>query len=183
MALARDALRHPRTAACVLVSDDTLPMLSPARIHAEISARPDRIDVGLAKRNPRFLRRYTDWFFMDSPATSARPLAVEECGIECVASLARLGAPVVILPQSLAGHDDFWRAARGITVFCRDAASLDHTRRFPNLVALPADDMAIGLDLSADAYGKNRAVHEDSLRRRFPTVAFVDGTDGGPRHG
>jgi hypothetical protein len=82
VALARDALRHPRTTACVLVSDDTLPLLAPARIHAEISARPDRIDVGLAKRNPPFLRRYTDWFFMDSPATSARPLAIEDRGID-----------------------------------------------------------------------------------------------------
>lgn len=199
-------------------------------------------------------------------------------GIECVASLARLGAPVVILPQSLAGHDDFWRAARGITVFCRDAVSLDHARRFPHLVALPADDMAIGLNLFADpydvvqairaattargeqrvlrafrqdceaagpppadtfdvsalahpqpatattihahacgflsliatyseihtdrlhiaiaggllgiptwlsdnSYGKNRAVHEASLRQRFPTVAFVDVTHGRPPNG
>lgn len=199
-------------------------------------------------------------------------------GIECVASLARLGAPIVVLPQSLAGHDDFWQAARGITVFCRDPVSLHHARRFPHLVALPADDMAIGLDLSADpygtvqairdamaarqeqrvlrafrqdceamgpppadtfdvsalahpqpssvatiqahacgflsliatysaihtdrlhvaiaggllgiptwlsdnSYGKNRAVHEASLQGRFPMVAFVDGTHGGPRNG
>lgn len=44
-ALARDALQHPRTAACVLVSDDTLPLLAPVRIHAKITACPDRLLV------------------------------------------------------------------------------------------------------------------------------------------
>lgn len=79
-------------------------------------------------------------------------------GIACVASLTQLGAPVVVLPQSLAGHEAFWHAAHGITVFCRDAVSLEHARRFPHLVALPADDMAIGLDLAADPFSTVRAI-------------------------
>lgn len=91
-------------------------------------------------------------------------------GIECVASLMRLGAEIVVLPQSLAGHDDFWRMADGITVFCRDAVSLGHGRRFPNLVALPADDMAIGLDLSADPYGTVQAIRAAVAARREERV-------------
>ena len=83
-ALARDALQHSQTAACVLVSDDTLPLLSPGCIHAAITAQPDRIDVGLAKRNPPFVRRYTGWFFLDSPATSARPMETQDRIVDAV---------------------------------------------------------------------------------------------------
>lgn len=72
--LARAALADPSVDACALVSDDSLPLVSPDRIHAAISDRPDRIDVSPAWRNPPFESRYREFFHFDSPATSARPL-------------------------------------------------------------------------------------------------------------
>jgi hypothetical protein len=80
--LACEALQDPRHTAFALVSDDTLPLLPPDRIRAALGSTADRIDVGLSKRNPPFLRRYTDWFFLDSAATSARPLAVQDRAVE-----------------------------------------------------------------------------------------------------
>jgi exopolysaccharide biosynthesis predicted pyruvyltransferase EpsI len=69
-------------------------------------------------------------------------------GIECVQSLQRLGAPVVVLPQSCSGHESFWQAADGVTVFCRDRRSFEFMSQFRNVSSFEAHDMAIGLDLS-----------------------------------
>ena len=76
-ALARRALADPKISACCLISDDTLPLCSPSRIFEALLAQPHRIDVGLSKRNPPFLRRFTEFFYMDSPATSARPREIQ----------------------------------------------------------------------------------------------------------
>jgi hypothetical protein len=76
-ALARRALREADNQAFALVSDDTLPLFPADRIHRELLSQPNRIDVGISRRNPPYLRRFTDFFFMDSPATSARPLEIQ----------------------------------------------------------------------------------------------------------
>ena len=79
-------------------------------------------------------------------------------GIECLSGLLALGAPVVVLPQSIEGHEDFWRRARGVTVFCRDRASLARMRRFDAIESMLGDDMAVGLDLSEEPYAAAVAV-------------------------
>lgn len=75
-----------------------------------------------------------------------------EGGIECVESLQRLGAPVVVLPQTVRGNEAFWKHARAVTVFCRDSNSLDFIRSFPNITSFLADDMALRLDLTEDPF-------------------------------
>jgi len=75
-----------------------------------------------------------------------------EGGIQCIESLQKLGAPVVVLPQTVRGNKEFWRQAEGITVFCRDFGSLDFIRKFPNIPSYLADDMALRLDLTADPF-------------------------------
>jgi hypothetical protein len=94
-ALARRALADPRNSVFCLISDDTLPLYSPNHIFEEILVQPNRIDVGLSKRNPPFLRRYTEFFYMDSPATSARPREIQnrnldETTLSAIQRLARL---------------------------------------------------------------------------------------------
>ncbi len=91
--LLRAALQDPANAAFCLVSDDTLPLHPASRIHHELLSRPDRIDVGLYRRNPPFLQRYTHWFFLDAPATSARPMEVQTRFLEdeALEALERLG--------------------------------------------------------------------------------------------
>jgi exopolysaccharide biosynthesis predicted pyruvyltransferase EpsI len=86
-------------------------------------------------------------------------------GIECVRSLIGLGAPVVVLPQSCSGHEAFWRSVGEVTVFCRDAQSLRHMQRFAEVRALPAHDMAIGLDLSQDPFSAVRQLREAIAQR------------------
>ena len=75
-----------------------------------------------------------------------------EGGIQCVESLQRLGAPVVVLPQTVRGNEVFWKQAEGVTVFCRDFGSLDFLGGFPNIPAFLADDMALRLDLNEDPF-------------------------------
>jgi hypothetical protein len=76
-ALARRALQDSDTGVFTLVSDDSLPLLPVDEIHRQLFLQPNRIDVGISRRNPPFFRRYTEFFFMDSPATSARPMEVQ----------------------------------------------------------------------------------------------------------
>ena len=75
-----------------------------------------------------------------------------EGGIQCVESLKQLGAPVVVLPQTIQGHSAFWSRIGELTVFCRDAASLEYLTTFPIISALPATDMALGLDLAIEPF-------------------------------
>lgn len=94
-ALARAALSDGTHGAFALVSDDTLPIVPPSEIRRQLLVRPDRIDVGLSRRNPPFLRRYTDWFLMDYGATSARPVDiglrnVDDAVLESIGRLQRL---------------------------------------------------------------------------------------------
>jgi hypothetical protein len=76
-ALARSALRDGGCRIVALVSDDTLPLLPAGEIHRHLVSLPNRIDVAMSRRNPPFLRRYTEFFFMDSPATNARPVDIQ----------------------------------------------------------------------------------------------------------
>jgi exopolysaccharide biosynthesis predicted pyruvyltransferase EpsI len=85
-------------------------------------------------------------------------VALYEGGVRCVASLLELGRPVVVLPQTCNGHHDFWTSVTGVTVFCRDAVSLASMQGFANLTALPADDMAVGLDMAADPFSTVQAL-------------------------
>ena len=81
-------------------------------------------------------------------------------GIDCVASLQALGAPVVVLPHTVNGHPDFWRHAARVTVFCREKESLTYLEQFPQVEALPAHDMARALDLTADPFTTVVAMRE-----------------------
>lgn len=73
-------------------------------------------------------------------------------GIDCLRGLAGLPAPVVVLPQTVRGHADFWRDAPPLTVFCRDAMSRNGLRDFPQVTALAAHDMAVGLDMAEEPF-------------------------------
>ena len=75
-----------------LVSDDTLPWLPPGRLHAELLAKPNRIDLGMAWRNPPFLKRYEEYFHFDADATAARPMEVHRRAVSerALAALQRL---------------------------------------------------------------------------------------------
>ena len=92
--MARTALRDPTCAVCALVSDDTLPVLNPDEVYHALRAEPDRIDVGLRRRNPPFQQRYDEFFFLDAPATSARYLSIEQrtVDVRTLAALRRLEA-------------------------------------------------------------------------------------------
>jgi len=94
-ALARAALADASNAVCCLISDDALPLWPCDRVHEALVAVPDRIDLGMSRRNPPFLRRYTDFFFLDSRMTSARWLEVQErcvdpAGVQALERLERL---------------------------------------------------------------------------------------------
>lgn len=75
-------------------------------------------------------------------------VSLYEGGVACVASLLQLGAPVVVLPQTVNGHAEFWSSVPGVRVFCRDTASVEYLRQFRGVEASFADDMAFGLDLA-----------------------------------
>ncbi len=73
-------------------------------------------------------------------------------GIACLKFLQSLGRPIIVLPHTVRGHEDFWRAASDITVFCRDFASLDYLKNFSNIECHFSHDMATQLDLSKPPY-------------------------------
>ncbi len=68
-------------------------------------------------------------------------------GIDCVRFLQSLGRPVVVLPQTVRGHQDFWEACLPLTLFCRDQVSFDYASRYKQIEVLAADDMATHLDM------------------------------------
>lgn len=92
-------------------------------------------------------------------------VSLYEGGVACVASLLELGAPVVVLPQTVNGHSEFWSSVQGVRVFCRDFASVKYLQQFPGVEASFSHDMAFGLDLSeppfveACSLGRARAQH------------------------
>lgn len=112
------------------------------------------------------------WAFIRGQRDSVRPadllvfggggslVSLYEGGIQCVASLLKLPAPVVVLPHTVNGHAAFWRAIEGVTVFCRDRQSLEFLDGFPGVRALSADDMAIGLDLTMDPFSTVKAIRD-----------------------
>ena len=110
-ALAIAALQDEACDAAVLLSDDTLPLCAPTEIHARLRAQPDRIDVGLRRRNPPFLRRYEEFFFMDSAATSARYLDVEQRAIDAPAREA-LNRLAQLVARGKYRHREVWGGAQ-----------------------------------------------------------------------
>lgn len=84
-ALIRLALADETIGTCVLLSDDSLPLSPPSEIFQELIKEPNRIDVGMYRRNPTFLKRYTCYFYLDSHATSARPLDVGSRQVDGIA--------------------------------------------------------------------------------------------------
>lgn len=145
--LARDALQEPRHAAFALVSDDTLPLLPPAQIHAALGATADRIDVSLSRRNPPFLRRYTDWFFLDSAATSARPLAVQDravngTALEALGRLTRLQERGKFpLPEVWSGSQWWTLGRETLTAVLEELAGNEWLRESFEFSAVP-DELA-----------------------------------------
>ena len=147
-ALVRRALGDMANRVFVLLSDDTLPLVRPDRLFAELMASPDRIDVGLARRNPRFLTRYRDFFFLDSPATSARPLAVEQRSIDPAAldaleRLARLRERGKVPLREVWSGSQWWALSRPtLTAVTAELASDAWLRASFEFSAVP-DEMAI----------------------------------------
>ncbi len=120
----------------------------------------------------RFERARLPWTFIRGQRRSVGPrdvlvfggggslVAHYAGGVQCVASLLALGAPVVVLPQTANGHESFWRGVSTVTVFCRDAASLAHMRQFGHLASWPADDLAVDLDLTQDPLATVQALRQ-----------------------
>jgi len=99
-------------------------------------------------------------------------------GYACVESLYRLGAPVVVLPQTVQGHAAFWSGMAGTTVFCRDAGSLAFLRGFPGVDSHLADDMAVGLDMRLDPFSTVLALREAVAARQELRVLRAFRGDG-----
>lgn len=81
-------------------------------------------------------------------------VSLYEGGIACVASLLELGAPVVVLPQTVNGHAHFWSSVDGVTVFCRDAGSVEYLQQFAGVQPVFAHDMAFALDFAAAPFAQ-----------------------------
>ena len=116
-ALALRALRDSNTGIFALVSDDTLPLLPADEIHRQLLSQPNLIDVGISRRNPPFLRRFTEFFFMDSLATSARPMEVQsrsfdEASLDAVRRLALLRARGKFPFPEVWGGSQWWSLGR-----------------------------------------------------------------------
>lgn len=117
-ALARAALADASTTVCCLISDDTVPLLPPDQVYGALTSVPDRIDVGLSRRNPPYLRRYTDYYFLDSRLTSARWLEAHDrsadgTAVEALQRLARLRERGKYpFPENWNGSQ-WWSLARG----------------------------------------------------------------------
>jgi hypothetical protein len=105
--MARTALREPTCAVCALVSDDTLPVLNPVEVYHALRAEPDRIDVGLRRRNPPFQKRYDEFFFLDAPATSARHQSVGQRTVD-VRTLAALHRLEALRVRGKYRHREVW---------------------------------------------------------------------------
>lgn len=145
-ALARRALEDSSCEACVLVSDDTLPLVPAVRIRRELLDRPDRIDVGLTRRNPPYLRRWTEFFFLDSPMTSARPIATElraadAASLEAMRRLERLRARGKHPFTEVWGGSQWWSLGRDSLRACLDGLSDEWVRESFEFSAVP-DELA-----------------------------------------
>lgn len=118
-ALARRALREAGTEVFALVSDDTLPLHPADAIHRQLLSQPNRIDVGISRRNPPFFRRFTEFFFMDSPATGARPMEVQnrsfdEASLDAIRRLTLLRARGKFSFPEVWGGSQWWSLERGM---------------------------------------------------------------------
>jgi hypothetical protein len=116
-ALANTALQDESCRAAILLSDDSLPLRPPSEIHTAIHMQPDRIDVGLARLDPPFLRRYEEFFFMDSAPTSARYIDVENRVIDdgvldTLARLAQLREDGKYRPREVWSGSQWWSFSR-----------------------------------------------------------------------
>lgn len=138
----------------------------------------------------RFEREGLPWHFIRGRRRDVQPgdllvfggggslVSLYTGGIECVASLQALGAPVVVLPHTVNGHPDFWRGTGAVTVFCREQDSLAYLESFPQVESLPAHDMALGLDLTADPFTTVLALREAYASRGEVRVLRAFRRDG-----
>lgn len=116
-ALAREALQGSETEVFILLSDDSLPVFSAPTVGRLLREQPNRIDVGISRKNPPFMRRYTEFFFLDSPATSARPIEAhdrcfEEASIDAVRRLAALRRRGKFPFSEVWGGSQWWSLGR-----------------------------------------------------------------------
>ena len=87
-------------------------------------------------------------------------------GIECIESLLALGSNVIILPQTISGHNTFWRRQRSITAFCRDLESLHYLSAFEDTSSFFYHDLATHLELSQEPFSTIASLHRSMLASR-----------------
>ena len=78
--------------------------------------------------------------------------------------MATLNRPIVVFPQTVRNHSEFWQNCGAMTVFCRDPTSLAYIQQFTHVESYLCDDMAVMLDVSSPPFS---CVAE--LRRRILT--------------
>ena len=100
-----------------------------------------------------------------------------EGGVACLRFLQSLGRPVLVLPHTVRGHEDFWRASSGMTVFCRDALSLEYLSGMPGVEAHGACDMAFGLSFQDDCLAAVKSFR-DAIGERSSLVLDIFRGDG-----
>jgi exopolysaccharide biosynthesis predicted pyruvyltransferase EpsI len=93
--------------------------------------------------------------------------------IECLESLLRLGLDVIVLPQTVNGHHDFWTLRRSITIFCRDSASLTYLSSFASTTSFFYHDMATLLDLTQEPFSSVVRLHYALIASRSPSRLSV----------
>lgn len=75
--LAKQALQDSATKVFSLVSDDALPLWSSDRCVRELLRQPNRFDAHPLAPTAAVRRRYEEFYYLDSPATSARWFPIE----------------------------------------------------------------------------------------------------------
>jgi exopolysaccharide biosynthesis predicted pyruvyltransferase EpsI len=105
---------------------------------------------------------------------------------DCLDELFRHGLPVVVLPSTARGRTDYWERCPRLTVFCRDRSSLGYLQTFGRHDVLLADDLAVGLDMTAGPFAGiteyRRALVATGQLVDGPLVVLRGDAEGGQQH-